>query len=996
MTLRFEYPEWLWLAAGGVALALVGLALLWAMHWPRRWLAVLCRAGLMVLLAFALAGATSIRRSDRAGTTVVLDLSGSVRAFVPAAPDAKGQAQSVEAMVRGALAGPLKTHGAEDLFGLIVAGPAPEIVSTPRAVLPLDRPLPAPAREGTDLASALRLALAAAAPNANSRILLISDGNETLGDALAVAQGAGTPIDVLPLRYDLAGEVLIERVEAPTRAAAGSIAPVRVTLVSTAPASGVLRLFVEGVQVRTEPGKDPASDPGQRVALKPGRTTITLNAPLALGRVHRIEALFEPDRDAGGKPAGDTIEVNNRGLAVTTTPGSGAVLLVDGVGNAAADSPGRDLARVLEGQGFAVRVVPPAGVPEDVLSLQAYDLVILQNVSADAIASATQELLVAHVQDFGAGLVMVGGPDSFASGGWRGSALEPILPVTLDLPEKLVVPSTAVVIVMDSSGSMARRVMGSGRSQQAIANAGAASAIKSLDAGDLVGVVRFDNQSEWVVPLGPNKDPAGTQEKILGIMPDGGTNLPPALVLARQALLPVKATVKHIIVLSDGQSQGRDQLAEIAQQLSNDGIKVSSIAVGDDADGESLERLATIGKGEFFMATDPDLLPRIFLRAVRVVRSPMVREEPFVPVLPAGASPIVAGLAGQSIPPLGGLTLTQPKIGADRRTVESVTYAMLTPQGEPVLASWAVGLGQVAAFTSDASRWATQWRQGWAGYGKFWGQFARAIARPPAEQLTDLTLTLESGQLNLRLEALDASGKPIDSLAVAGTVFSPRGDRASITLAQTGPGVYEGSMPAEDAGTYVALVSPRGVGKGASLRPVVGGAVRPPGEEFRRLKSNDALLQEIARTTGGRVLTIPALSAMDARTLLGRDANTPKEARNPLWPWLIPLAIAMLLVDIAARRVAWERLADRARGSAPSVAPSLTIAEAAQRKASTRAIAPPPRTEPSAVVPRAAPRPRAEPASSSTSAPTPTAAAPAEENTLLAAKRRARKELEDR
>ena len=265
-------------------MALVGLALLWAMHWPRRWLAVLCRAGLMVLLAFALAGATSIRRSDRAGTTVVLDLSGSVRAFVPATPDAKGQAQSVEAMVRGALAGPLKTHGAEDLFGLIVAGPAPEIVSTPRAVLPLDRPLPAPAREGTDLASALRLALAASAPNANSRILLISDGNETLGDALAVAQGAGTPIDVLPLRYDLAGEVLIERVEAPTRAAAGSIAPVRVTLVSTAPASGVLRLFVEGVQVRTEPGKDPANDPGQRVALKPGRTTITLNAPLALGR----------------------------------------------------------------------------------------------------------------------------------------------------------------------------------------------------------------------------------------------------------------------------------------------------------------------------------------------------------------------------------------------------------------------------------------------------------------------------------------------------------------------------------------------------------------------------------------------------------------------------------------------------------------------------------------------------------------------------------------
>lgn len=988
------------LALAGLAVALIGLALLWPMHWSRKWSATIARAALLAVLAAALAGATSVRRSDLAASIVIADLSGSVTAFVAPQADAQGKSIPVEHALRSALASATAKAGTEDRFGLIVTGSSSQLLAAPRSALPTTEPLPAPAGEGTDLAAAVRLALAAAPAAGRMRVLLATDGNQTTGDVLAAAQAAaraGVAIDVLPLTYDLSAEVLIDRVETPTRAAAGSVAPVRVTLVSSGPARGTLRLYVEGSQIRIN--TDAASpDPGRAVSLAPGRTTIAVNAPLGVGRVHRVEASFEPEIGSDGRPVGDTIALNNRGLAVTTTPGTGAVLLVDGVGRAAADSAGRDLARVLESQGFVVRVVPPEGIPSDVLALAAFDLVILQNVSADAVPETTQQILVRHVQDFGAGLIMVGGPDSFASGGWRGSAIEPILPVTLELPDRLVVPSTAVVIVLDSSGSMNRRVLGSGRSQQEIANFGAAAAIKSLEATDLVGVIRFEANASWVVNLGPNRDPATTEKDVLGIWPDGGTNLPPALIMAREALVNVKAQVKHIVVLSDGVSQGRNQLAGLAQECARDGIKISAISVGDEADNASLERLASIGQGEFYRVIDADLLPRIFLRAVRVVRTPLVREEPFVPVISATNSPLIAGLSDAEMPALGGLTLTQPKIGADRRTVESVTYSLLSPQGEPVLSSWAVGLGQVAAFTSDASIWAKAWREQWGSYGRFWAQVARSISRPPAEQLTDLSMILESGQLRLRVEALQAEGKPIDGLTMPAAIFDPRGSRTEITLSQTGPGVYEGSLPAEDAGTYVAMVSPRAQG-GGPLRPIVGGAVRPPGDEYRRLKSNDALLAEIARITGGRVLTLNSLAAMDARTLLARDTLKPTEARTPLWPWLIPLAVAALLVDIAARRIAWERLAERLPAAiAPRV--NTALSAAAERRASSRPVAEPPRTEPTATLKRAikVSSRGAEPGGPTLGGTSggPAAAESGGTSSLAAAKRRAREKMDDR
>ncbi|QKK08146.1 MAG: VWA domain-containing protein [Planctomycetota bacterium] len=270
-------------------------------------------------------------------------------------------------------------------------------------------------------------------------------------------------------------------------------------------------------------------------------------------------------------------------------------------------------------------------MPEDLVSLQAYDLIILQDVPADAMSQRAQTALAAHVQDLGAGLVMLGGYNSFAAGGWRGSAIEPLLPVDLEIPDELIVPSAAVMIVLDSSGSMGRGVMGSIKTQQEIANESAALAVSTLDKRDLVGVVSFDSDTREVVPIGPNVDPQATAGRIRSISAGGGTMVAPALGLARDRLVEVDAEIKHVILLSDGRAGDAEGLPRMAEEFGRLGIRITTISVGSGADQQTMQSIAGLSGGEHYAVMNPSVLPRIFVKAIRVVRTPLVRESPFVP-----------------------------------------------------------------------------------------------------------------------------------------------------------------------------------------------------------------------------------------------------------------------------------------------------------------------------------------------------------------------------
>ncbi len=925
MRLSFEDPIWLALAILALPLGVIALRWFSAMSRMRRWSAIFARTILFLLLAGALAGAAAIRQSDRLALVAVIDISDSVRRISDYARSEDGEPLDALSVAHNYIRALGRLRGAKDLLGVVVFDGRAAAVAMPAmgelGPVSLDNQMV----EGTNLGDALRLGAAIIPPDAAGRLLLISDGNQTEGDVeqvaaelaaggatvgadhgqTAIGRRDGIRIDAAIISYGLENEVLVEQVDAPGTASPGSVITVRVVLNSTGPVEGELTLLREGEPVPIGPD----GSPRRRLVLDGGVHVELVQVPLDDGRIHRFRAIFEPIRvPGGGAMPPDAVAANNAAEAFTLSPGKGAILLVDGVEGG---SPA--LAEALQGQDLEVTQIAPGAMPLDLLALQPYDLVILQNVGAYDVPTATQEALVAHVTQLGAGLIMVGGPESFGAGGWKQSAVEPILPVLLDLPERMITPPAAVMIVLDSSGSMGYPVMGSTRSQQQIANEGAALAVLSMGPNDLVGVISFDSAYRVEVPLGPNDDPAAAATIIRSISSGGGTDLPPALREAHRQMAAVEADAKHVIVLSDGASQDAHVLPSIAEQMRADGITVSTIAVGDQAEASNLSEVASAGGGTYYPVRNPTVLPRLFVRAVRVVSTPLIREKRFSPlVLPTG-SPIIEGLGPP--PPLNGLVLTQA------RSDPTVINAMASPDGEPVLSHWNAGVGRVAAFTSDAHDWAEDWLA-WEGYPRFWAQMARTIARPPSDQSSEMIVQTgtemdpgaggsgaEGDGIRVQVNIADREGNPLDRLTVPALVYAPDGSRQEIRLVQTAPGQYEGSVRPSGSGPYVIAATPR-LGPRA-LAPVIGGVTVPAGAEHRSLRSNDALMREVARIGNGRIVDLNA----PPPDLFAREGLLPRIARSSLWQVLLAWALAVFVLDAATRRIAWDRLLSREFGA---------------------------------------------------------------------------------
>ena len=907
MRVHFDQPELLLLGLLCLPLAAAGWWWLASLDKLRRTTVLLLRTALLLCLIVARAGPRTVREHNDLTVIGVLDLSSSIKRFarLPEIPDLqrRSNVEYLRRWFREATA----TRAPDDRFGLIAFDGQATVISVPVTGEYIDDNLDVRVMEGTDIAGAIRLALAMFPADTGRRIVLVSDGNETSGDALESAReaaaaraGAGlsVPIDVAPIDYEITRDVQVERVESPPTAQPGQTVTVRIVLAATAPTRGRLVLEREGRSVDLN-GRRPGIS---RIVDAPaGRSVHLAHVVLDDTPINRFEAFFEPL-----DPAADALLDNNRAESFTATPSRGTVLVLD----ARPDPRSNVLARTLRAAGLPVRVEPPAGLGEDLLSLHRYDLIVLDNVAAWQTTTLQQTLLSRYVNDLGGGLIMVGGAQGFGAGGWNGSPLEAVLPVELDPPKALKLASAGLVLVLDKSGSMNEHVAGTRTTQQRIANEAAAMAIESLRSESLVGVVTFDYFARVHVPLQRNDDPQRIAEQVRAITSDGGTNLGPALRTAHRMLENAAAERKLVVCLSDGRSPTVD-LEDIVSNMADDGIQLTTIAIGDDADHDTLRRLAELGGGEFYPVRNPRTLPRVLVDSVQVINKPLLKEGPFVPVPRPTGSALTVGM--DSAPVLDGLVITAP------RPDPLVTIEMVHPDGEPLLAHWQAGLGRVAAFTSDADGgWSSRWLE-WPGYAAFWTQLARTTARPATSPDAELITVIKDDTLLITLEASADDRAFLDYLHAEGVVYRPDGSAQPVRLRQTAPGRYEAAVAADAPGNYVVALSPRRGSR--KLAPVIGGASQSASAEFRRFTSNTALLERIAETTGGRLLDVARPQAVD---LFDRRDMEPSVAALPAWHPLLWLALGVLLLDVASRRVAWgyEHLRRRLRQAAARVAPA--------------------------------------------------------------------------
>jgi len=416
-----------------------------------------------------------------------------------------------------------------------------------------------------------------------------------------------------------------------------------------------------------------------------------------------------------------------------------------------------------------------------------------------------------------------------------------------------------------------------------LCKAAAQAAVDVLTDKQVVGIITFNDQYDWNVPLstvGQNR--ASIREKIAGIVPSGPTRIYPAVEQAYFALRSTKARAKHVVVLSDGRSLPDDH-ETLVRKMSEARITVSSVAVGPAADRELLHNIAVWGKGRDYTVQNAKELPEVFVKEAKNAATPSFDEKDITPVVKAPA--FLGDLDAAHAPKLKGITATVLK--------DTALEVMSTDEGDPLLAFWPIGLGRTAVFASDVKdRWAANWVR-WRGYGPFFAAVVHAIERqrPRLFDLQAVAGSIDRGRREIRvsIEARDPNGGYGDLLRPTVTVTTDEQRRATVPLRQVAPGRYEASVLA-DAMRPVTVTTTDP--SGATITRIV---TADPAAEYRFRQTDDALLRSIASATGGAWK--PEMAQLSA-------APTDRHSeRRPLWPALTIAALCLWFIDLLLRRI---------------------------------------------------------------------------------------------
>jgi uncharacterized membrane protein len=855
-----------------VLLGLVPVALYLARHSLanlsrlRGALSIVARSMILLMVVLALAGLRVRSTSRDLALIFVVDVSASV------APDE--QYDVIDFINRE-----IDRASPRDYLGVVAFGREAlvEVTPTRKEVLGdwrLAEISSHPERDYTDIAAALRLAAAIVPDEATGRLVLVSDGNENLESALEEsrllkAQGVevhSRSVRTVSERTTERGEIAVRELTAPQMPVEGEAFDLKATIDSTRETDAVLRIFRNDTVVAE---RDVHLSPdGENVFVMPQR----LDQKGFYSYRAEIEAV-----DADG------FVQNNSREAFALVEGRPKTLYVYGD-----RQPSQGLARVLAEGNFAADVRTANGLPTTLAGFQNYDLVIFDNVPAASLAQEQMKMVQSYVKELGGGFMMIGGDRSFGPGGYFKTPIEQTLPVSLDMRQKKHFPSLALALVIDKSGSMLGVKMN-------VALEAASAAVDVLSERDSVTVVAFDDSAHEAVKLTKAEDKKAITSEIGGIQAIGGTNIYAGLEMAQSTLAASDAQIKHIILLSDGQSEGN--YPSIVRAISDAGITLSSVAIGEDADLPLMRNLANQGGGRFYFA-DTDNLPRIFTSEAFLASRAAIIEEPFTPRL-VRPTQGTAGIDWSAAPQLGGYVGTSER---DSQQSPAIT-SLISDKDDPVYAVWQYGLGRAAAFTSDAkSRWAAGWMN-WPGFGQFWTQAIRdTIRRAGASDLVP-RVDIDGGKGRVTVEAVTPDGGFKNNLRLRAHVVAPDMSAEEIALDQTAAGRYEGEFAATRRGAYLVSVSEESGG----LAPVTG-SVNSYSPEFGISKGDENLLSRISEETGGRPITNNGREGSGSEDAASSDADlferrATRTIPREIWETLLLISLVLLPLDVGVRRL---------------------------------------------------------------------------------------------
>src|SRR5947209_10677741 len=388
-----------------------------ALPFPRgqRRLILACRLALFTLIICALAGTAWSQPVARQSVVFVGDISASTA--------------TQRAFIEGWISAALKHKGPDDQVGIVAVGRNALVEQSVKSQVDFNQFQSTPDTNYTDLASGLRLAAAILPSDSQRRIVLLSDGQQNMGDALQEAQllqQEGIRLDVVPLPVVTSAEARIEGLNAPAELHTNERFLLHTRLYSSVAQQATLRVYLDQTllfQFVTH--------------LAVGTQDCTCRWQAAPAGFHTFRVTLEAMRD--------TILANNEAAAFVNVQGPPHVLVIEGT-----PGDGHNIIAALQATKIIVTVGTPNSVPTTLDGLAGYSVVVLANVPALALGTERMQILQAYVRDLGRGLVVSGGESSYGVGGYANTPLEETLPLRMDIPQHKDTPSIAVVLIIEN------------------------------------------------------------------------------------------------------------------------------------------------------------------------------------------------------------------------------------------------------------------------------------------------------------------------------------------------------------------------------------------------------------------------------------------------------------------------------------------------------------------------------------------------------------------
>ncbi len=552
-----------------------------------------------------------------------------------------------------------------------------------------------------DLQLDLELAVAAAAPNVPTRVVVVGDGSQSSGDlvyALDRLASRGAVLDAVLQARAPAGELQLVVLAPPPVVLAGDRFELQVVVHASQPGSAVLTTYKDGEVVDE-----------RAVAVRAGSNHVRVEVHEAVAGEAAYTVEVRGQADVFGE--------NNYGATTVEVLPAGHVLLVS-------DNPewGALLETALVGQGLRVALVESGQFPAELGALLEFQAVVLADVPAAALLAEQLVLLEEAVQHHGLSLLLLGGGNAFGPGGYYETPLERLSPASSLVPRQA--PELAIAFVIDRSNSM--RQYAGDEVRLDIAKAAVLRAHELLPEGARASLIAFDSTARTLVPLSSIEDGAAFREAVIALEPRGGTAIYPGLEEAYAQLAGNGAAASHVIVMSDGLSQPGDFPGVLAR-LQSEGVTVSTIGIGPEADADQLREIARLGGGSFHFSADFASLPGIMAHEVLLQTGDLTEERNTLPRWQDRRAPFLRAWPDE-LPEVAGFVPTSLKPEA------TMHLSVTTAEGNevPLLASWRYGAGAVVAFTAHG---AGPWTEAWLGLPEFptlWSHLLRQVARPSA------------------------------------------------------------------------------------------------------------------------------------------------------------------------------------------------------------------------------------------------------------------------